>query len=77
MDAIFIEEKKFQLREQFFPDIVGMKEEKFTEKVKTGLFKKGFGIFAEKFLTKTFVLQASTMAISFNPLSMAASYAFS
>jgi hypothetical protein len=77
LDDIFIEDKKYQLREQYFPDIVGTKEEKFTEKVKTGLFKKGFGNFAEKFLTKTFVLQASTLAISFNPLSMAASYAFS
>jgi hypothetical protein len=30
LDAMFSEEKKYQLREQFFPEIVKTKEDKFT-----------------------------------------------
>lgn len=48
-----------------------------TDKAKNVLVNKGFGILAEKLFTKTFILQASTLAIRLNPLSMVASYAFS
>ena len=48
-----------------------------TDKAKNVIMNKGFGILAEKIFTKTFILQASSLAIRLNPLSMVASYAFS
>lgn len=48
-----------------------------TDKAKNVLVNKGFGIIAQKLFTKTFILQASSLAIRLNPLSMVASFAFS
>ena len=66
------------MKEQYCPDVIGLKtKDQVTDKAKNVLVNKGFGILAEKLFTKTFILQASTLAIRLNPLSMVASYAFS
>jgi len=50
---------------------------KIIENVSSNLIKKTFGVIAEKMFTRTFLLQASTLAIKLNPLAIAASFAFS
>jgi len=42
-----------------------------------GIVKKGFSAVAEKVFTKTFILQASTLAVKLNPFAMIASFGFS
>lgn len=75
---VFKENKKYQLREEYCPDIVGfVDKDKVADKAKNIIVNKGFGILAEKVFTKTFILQASSLAIKLNPLSMVASFAFS
>lgn len=75
--GILPEKCRYQLKNEFLPDIVGHKvEENIKEKVSTSLVNKGFGIIAEKIFTKTFIIQASSLAIRLNPICMVASYAF-
>ena len=66
------------MKEQYYPEVIGLKmKDQVTDKAKNVIVNKGFGILAEKVFTKTFILQASTLAIRLNPLSMVASFAFS
>jgi hypothetical protein len=42
----------------------------------SGLVNKGIGFITEKLFTKTFLLQASSLAVKLNPIAMLASFAF-
>lgn len=70
--------QKYQLREDLCPELISLhaQGQLVTEKMSNTLVNKGFGIIAEKLFTKTFIIQASSLAIRLNPLCMVASFAF-
>lgn len=80
LQAVFPPSRNYRLTPRVAAINWGQKaegREQMLEEVGANIVKKGVGSLAEKMFTRTFLLQASSIAIRLNPFALAASFAFS